>query len=246
MNLAPNSVSTSLWKHGRLVSLLIAVIIISQLYATAIADENSDCWQIDYSTNFAGHLRVTFSDRALAMKLEKFGVTVIANGPQWNSVVYNDVNKRYLEVTSQQFRSSKFVENLLRRQLLKATSVQSEFTHKSRPIEGFQTSQMILKKRNASGEMEETSEVWVTSGLNVPAHFKQFLQIALGVSHEIDGTPLQISVMEKDLVTNAPHLVQALIAYKIAKASNTDAFKPMAGYKAVKSEISLLTADDAN
>jgi hypothetical protein len=212
--------------------------------STALAEAGLDCWQIDYSTNFAGHIRVTFFDRAISMKLEKFGVTVISNAPKWNSFVYNEVNKRYMEVSSAQFRTNKFIEKLLRRQLEKAATVQPEFTHKSKSIEGFQTSQMLLKGRNASGDLEESSEVWITPNLNVPSQFKQFLQIALGVSHEIDGTPLQISVMQKDLYDKSPHLVQALIAYRISKVPKSSVFEAIPGYKEAKTEINLLTADD--
>ncbi|HEY9755277.1 MAG TPA: hypothetical protein V6C97_08950 [Oculatellaceae cyanobacterium] len=224
--------------------LFILIVLIGCSGLVVLAEPEGDCWQIDYSTNFAGHIKVTFCDQAIATKLEKFGVTVIASAPKWNSFVYNAVNKRYMEVSSEQFRTSKFIEKLLRRQLEKATRAQAEFTHKAKSIEGFQASQMLLKERNAAGELEESSEVWVTPNLNVPSQFKQFLQIALGVAHEIDGTPLQISVMQKGLDDRSHHLVQALIAYRISKVPRTGAFDAMPGYKKVNTEINLLTADD--
>lgn len=203
-----------------------------------------DCWQIDYSTTFAGHIKVTFCDKAILMRLEKFGVIVIATGPKWNSLVYNQLNKRYMEVSNEQWRSSKFIEKLLKRQLEKASTMRTEFTHNTKTIEGFPTSELILKTKDASGAMAEASQIWVTPNLHVPAEFKQFLQIALGVSENIDGTPLQISVMQKDLVDKSPHLVQALVAYKIVKTTTTDAFRELPGYQEVKTEFKLLTEDD--
>lgn len=212
--------------------------------AAAYGESLSACWQIDYSTNFAGHIRVIFSDSAISMNLEKFGVTVLSKGPNWNAFVYNNVNKHFMEVSAERFRNSKFIEKLIKRQLEKAAVVHCDFTHKTKTIEGFETSQMVLSAKDSIGKSQESSEVWVTPSLHVPAEFNEFLQIALGVSHRIDGTPLQISVMEKDLDTQTPHLVQALIAYKVTKTSDNAAFKALSGYKEVKTELGLLTADD--
>jgi hypothetical protein len=224
--------------------LVLSLVIAVSLHAPIAAQVGPECWQIDYSTNFAGHIKLTFCDRAIAMNLEKFGVVIISNAPKWNSVVYNELNKRYMEVSNEQWRNSQFIEKLLRRQLSKAAKMQPEFTQETKLIEGFQTTHMILKVKNSSGEMDESSELWVTPGLHVPSQFKQFLQIALGVSEQIKGTPLQISVIQKDLIDKSPHLVQALVAYKISKTANTGAFKALPGYKEVKSEINLLTEDD--
>ena len=81
--------------------------------------------------------------------------------------------------------------------------------------------------------------------LHVPPQFQQFLRMALDISEEFRGTPLQISAVQRDLATKSPHMVQALAAYKIVQMPmQADTFQKPTGFKEVASELNLMIDDE--
>ena len=224
---------------------MLLLLLWAQLNAIGIAKENIDCWHIDYTSNFAGPLKLEFSDQTISMRLEKLGLYVISTGPKWNLLVYNELNKKFMSVTNQQWQSSKFLENLLRRRKAAIGNIETDYTHQFKTIEGIRAAQVILRTKKATGLLEQTSEIWVAEELLVPSQFKQLLRIALGVSGEFNGTPLQISVIQRNAIDQKPNMVQALAAYRILKTTIGPLdFKALDGYKEVKSEVNLMVDDD--
>lgn len=227
-------------------ALALAVFLLSSIsQANAKDRESANCWSIDYTTNFAGPLRIRFSDKALGMQLEKFGLKIFASGPEWNSLVYNDLNQRYMKVTREHWRTSQFIEHLLKKRKTSDGSSQTEYTKNLKTINGLKASQVIVKTKKVDGSFEEASEMWVTNEVSVPTQFKEFLRMALGVSENCKGTPLQIFVMQRDLADKKPHMVQALAAYNVSRISEkADTFRTPAGYREVKTEMNLMIDED--
>ncbi len=195
-------------------------------------------WQIDYNSSFAGIVKIKFSDKAMNLKLEKMGLTVIAHAPKWNSLVYNEMNKKFMSMTDEQWKT-KFASNFSKHRKVAPSEVKAEFTKKTQKIEGLVATEIILKEKNPEGQVEIASDLWVAKSLTSPPQFKQFLSKALRVPADFQGTPLRISVNQKG------KMVQALDAFKVAKvAVSEDDFKAMTGYKEVKNEINLMMDDD--
>ena len=195
-------------------------------------------WQIDYNSSFAGIVKIKFSDTAMNLKLEKMGLTVIAHAPKWNSLVYNEMNKKYMSMTDEQWKT-KFASNFSKHRKVAPSDVKAEYTKKTEKIEGLTATKIILKEKNPEGVVEVSSELWVAKALLSPPQFKQFLSKALRVPADFQGTPLRISVNQKG------KMVQALDAFKVAKVPiNEDDFKALTGYKEVKNEINLMMDDD--
>ena len=230
-----------------LLASLAMCLHIELVQARSGAALQQDYWQIDYTSNFAGKMRVKFHDQAISMKMEKLGLTVISTAPTWNSLVYNDLNKCFMNVSNEQWKESKFIENLLRRRKESMGELKTEYTSNVRSVAGQETTQVLVKNKTPDGAYETSSEIWVTKTLNVPSQFKRFLQVALGVSENFTGTPLQIWVTQKDHVDKTPHVVQALAAYKITKMPGDEkAFASLKGYKEVKREVNLMVDEEAN
>lgn len=227
-----------------LLASLAICLHVQFVQARSGAALEQDYWQIDYTSNFAGKMRVKFHDQAIFMKMEKLGLTVISTAPTWNSLVYNDLNKCFMNVSNEQWKESKFIENLLQRRKASMGELKTEYTHNVRNVEGQETTQVLVKHKTPNGVYETSSEIWVTKTLNVPSQFKRFLQVALGVSENFTGTPLQIWVTQGSHAVKAPQMVQELAAYKITKMSGDEkAFASLKGYKEVKSEVNLMVEE---
>lgn len=210
-------------------------------------EAHPEYWQIEYTSSFAGKMTVKFYSEAIFMKMEKLGLTVISTAPNWNSLVYNDVNKCFMRVSNEQWKTSKFIENLLQRRKSLVGDVKTEFTHNVKSIVGQDATQVLVKSKTADGLYEPYSEIWTTKALGVPSQFKHFLRVALGVSDSFDGTPLQIWVAQKIPGEKAPQMVQKLAAYKLARMPEDETtFANLKGYKEVKSEVTLLVQEESS
>jgi hypothetical protein len=201
-------------------------------------------WEIDYNSSFAGIVKIKFTDKAMKLKLEKLGLTVIAHAPQWNSLVYNEMNKKYMNMSNEKWKS-KFTNNISRHRGPKRGVVKLDYTKKTERIEGLTASKIVLKEKTASGAMDISTELWVAKELSSPPQFKEFLSQVLRVPSNFQGTPLRIAVNQKNANQNTGHMVQALDAYRVIRLNTTDLdFKPLTGYGLVSNEISLMMDDD--
>jgi hypothetical protein len=199
---------------------------------------SGQCWEIDYSSSFAGIVKVKFYDKAMNLKLEKMGLTVVAHAPKWDSNVYNELNKKSMSMTDEQWKT-KFASNFEKHRKVAASEVKVEYTTKTEKIQGITATKVVLREKNPQGVMDVATELWVAKTLISPPQFKQFIAKALRVPADFQGTPLRISVNQKG------QMVQALDAYKVVKmAVNEDDYKPLSGYKLVKNEINLMMDDD--
>lgn len=230
--------------------LLASLSIFPSTYSLEAAPGNGirpEYWQIEYTSSFAGKMTVKFYSEAIYMKMEKLGLTVISTAPAWNSLVYNDVNKCFMRVSNEQWKSSKFIENLLQRRKSLVGEVRTEFTRNVKSIVGLDATQVLVKSLSTQGVYEPYSEIWVSKALSVPSQFKHFLRVALGVSDAFDGTPLQIWVAQKIPGEKTPQMVQKLAAYKLTKMPEDETtFAKLKGYKEVKSEVTLLVQEESN
>jgi hypothetical protein len=191
---------------------------------------SGQCWEIDYSSSFY--------DKAMNLKLEKMGLTVVAHAPKWDSNVYNELNKKSMSMTDEQWKT-KFASNFEKHRKVAASEVKVEYTTKTEKIQGITATKVVLREKNPQGVMDVATELWVAKTLISPPQFKQFIAKALRVPADFQGTPLRISVNQKG------QMVQALDAYKVVKmAVNEDDYKPLSGYKLVKNEINLMMDDD--
>ncbi|CAN5677741.1 hypothetical protein BH10CYA1_BH10CYA1_65090 [soil metagenome] len=228
-----------------LVTLIICALVCTSVQAND-AGSPKEYWQIEYSTSFIGIVKLKFNDQALWMQFEKLGLTVVATAPIWTSFVYNESNKRYMKLSRDQWKNSKFLEGLMKHRKRSPELGKTEHTHMKKVIGGLHASQILVRSKNQNGALETSSEIWLTSEVNVPTQFKQFLRMALGISENFSGTPLQILVAPRDLATKQPHLTQALAAYKVVRVPLVvDPFKKLSGYKEVANELSLMIDDDA-
>jgi hypothetical protein len=228
-------------------TVLISSVCLSWLLSTiperpneaqAAAAAKIPGYEIDYNSSFAGIVKIRFSDKAMNLKLEKMGLTVIAHAPKWNSMVYNEMNKKYMSMTDEQWKT-KFASNFSKHKKVAPTEVKIEYTKKTEKIQGLTATKIVLKEKNPEGVVEVSSELWVAKTLMSPPQFKQFLAKALHVPADFQGTPLKISLNQKG------KMVQALDAFKVAKVTVTDDdFKVLTGYKEVKNEINLMMDDD--
>ncbi len=201
---------------------------------------SGQCWEIDYNSSFAGIVKIKFYDKAMNLKLEKMGLTVVAHAPKWDSNVYNELNKKSMSMSDEQWKT-KFANNFERHRKVSVGEVKVEYTNKTEQIQGVTATKVILKEKNLKGVMDVATELWVAKNLSSPPQFKQFISKALRVPSDFQGTPLRISVNQKG------QMVQALDAYKVTKlAVNEDDYKPLTGYKEVKNEINLMMDDDDN
>jgi hypothetical protein len=199
---------------------------------------SGQCWEIDYSSTFAGIVKVKFYDKAMNLKLEKMGLTVVAHAPKWDSNVYNELNKKSMSMTDEQWKT-KFASNFEKHRKVAVKEVKVEYTNKTEKIQGITATKVILREKNLQGVMDVATELWVAKSMISPPQFKQFIAKALHVPADFQGTPLRISVNQKG------QMVQALDAYKVVKlAVNEDDYKPLTGYKVVKNEINLMMDDD--
>ncbi len=209
---------------------------------TAIANQLNG-WEIEYDSSFAGFVDLKFCDQGLMMKLDKIHLTVLGSAPSWTCFVYNDISKRYLTMTASQWKT-KFAERILKYHSAAPEKTTAVFSKKVEIIDGLQASQIFLQKKNMKGDMENSSEVWISKELSAPPQFKELMNLSLDLPKDFMGTPLRVSTIEK--TPTSFRSFQVLSAYRVHKINvSADDFKPLSGYKEVKDATSLVIGDHA-
>ncbi|HEY9758275.1 MAG TPA: hypothetical protein V6C97_24125 [Oculatellaceae cyanobacterium] len=214
-----------------------------QLNNQAAVAKNLDGWEVEYDSSFAGFVDLKFCDQGLMMKLDKIHLTVLGSAPSWTCFVYNDMSKRYLTMTASQWKD-KFAERILKYHSAAPEKTTAVFSQKVETIDGLQASQIFLQRKNAQGDMENTSEVWISKELSAPPQFKELMNLSLDLPKDFIGTPLRVSTIQKAPV--GFRSFQVLSAYRVRKINvSADDFKPLSGYKEVKDATSLVIGDHA-
>lgn len=229
--------------HGiiRLFSFTILLVCWIASPAFAFATRNQE-WQIDYNSSFAGIVKIKFFDKAMYMRLDKMGLIIIAQAPKWESRVFNEMNKKFMVMNKEQWKN-RFAASAKRKKILSPEVLQTVYSHKTEKIEGVTAEKMLLLRRNNNGHLETAMEVWITKGIEMPEQCKSYMHLMLQIPQDFHGTPLR--VLHRHTSTGA--MVQDLEAYKIAKIKvNPSDFKPPAGYREVKNEVSLMLDDENN
>jgi hypothetical protein len=218
-----------------LLAALIVSLSLSTAESGAAAAAKMTGWSIDSNSNMMGTVSCKFTDDAVYMRLDKMGLVIISTAPKWNMLVYNDLNKNYMNMTRDQWQK-RFGSGLMSKHSQKEPMT-TVATNKEEKILGFSAEQFLVK-RKIKDKMTVSMELWLTRALVGPEQLKALFRTFLNMPQDFKGMPLRV------LSNQNGHLVPIMEAYKVTKTTfPKDTFQTLKGYKEVKDEMALMMDD---
>ncbi len=231
-------------------------------------------WQIDYNSSFAGIMRIKLCDKSMSMRLEKMGLLILAEAPQWDCHVFNELNKRCMVMTKDQWKE-KFAARNPGKTFGKDTAKGLAKDHGKDPGKN-------AAKNKSNSERKRMHDIDPETLQTVDTHIQEKIQglntekmelrhklesgkietaMEIWVTKAIDvpdqcrtimRTALRIPQGLQGTPLKLNHrqattgtMVQDLAVIKVAKVKlNPDDFKMLSGYKEVKNEVNLMLDDE--
>ncbi len=230
-------------------------------------------YRVEATSNYAGTLSCQMCKDGIRVKSDRMGLTWILTSPKWNAQIYNTSTECYMDLPygdwtkRQSFipmakkkaklkvektNNTKVIQGLSATQyLIMATFEPGAFPPPGMPgAPGMMPgpgAQAVVQKKSKSAPAKAVSlkpitvreaEMWVAKDPCVPKQFNELMGKIFGIPAE-DGLPLSISLRQKNgKITSIWETV------KLTKGNITkDEFKPIVGYKKVKTEVEMMLGD---
>ncbi len=227
-------------------------------------------YRVEATSNYAGTLSCKMCKDGIRVKSDRMGLTWILTAPKWNAQIYNTSTECYMDLPYDEWtkrqsfipmakkkttlkmektNSTKVIHGLnTRLYVIMATFAPGTPGAPTMPgMAGGPGAQTVGQKKSKSGSPKAVSpktvtvkeaEMWVAKDPCVPKQFNELMGKIFGIPAE-DGLPLSISLRQKNgKITSIWETV------KLTKGNVTkDEFKPIVGYKKVKTEVEMMLGD---
>lgn len=239
--------------------------------ATATAGgAGSPGYRVEATSNYAGTLSCQMCKDGIRVKSDRMGLTWILTSPKWNAQIYNTSTECYMDLPYDEWtKRQSFIPMAKKKTTLKMEKTnETKVIHgmKTRlyvimatfapgtpgvpgnpAMAGGPGAQPVGRKKSKSPPAKAVSpklitvkeaEMWVAKDPCVPRQFNELMGKIFGIPAE-DGLPLSISLRQKNgKITSIWETV------KLNKGNITrDEFKPIVGYKKVKTEVEMMLGD---
>ncbi len=224
-------------------------------------------YRVEATSNYAGTLSCQMCKDGIRVKSDRMGLTWILTSPKWNAQIYNTSTECYMDLPYDEWtKRQSFIPTAK-----KKTTLKMEKTNETKVIHGLKTRLYVImatfapptpgnpgmaggpgsqpsvrtKSKSPPGKAVspktitvKEAEMWVAKDPCVPKQFNELMGKIFGIPAE-DGLPLSISLRQKNgKITSIWETV------KLSKGNITrDEFKPIQGYKKVKTEVEMMLGD---
>lgn len=214
------------------VSVFPAVVASSPVTTAA-----KDYWTVKFSSNYAGPILSQFSRTAIRMKIDKFGITVVAKAPDWHTYVYNETNQRFLELAHGEWKDKLDMTRFGGRRRVDKVDFQISKTNHSKNILGIKAEEKLVKEVLPNKALKLRADVWMASTIDPPDQFTELFSVVFpNIPSLKHGLPLSVTWVPD---TGKPTVV--LDAYKIENAPvAASSFEMPKGYKKVQDQMALM------
>lgn len=229
-------------------------------------------YRVEATSNYAGTLSCQMCKEGIRVKSDRMGLTWILTAPKWNAQIYNTSTECYMDLPyndwtkRQSFIPMAKKKATLKLEKTKNTKVMHGLNTRQYLImatfqpgaPGFPGAQSMPGMPGASGSAAAAqkkgkqparadalkpvtvreAEMWVAKDPCVPKQFNELMGKIFGIPAE-DGLPLSISLRQKNGKITSIWETVKLTKSNIAK----DEFKPIVGYKKVKTEVEMMLGD---
>ncbi len=233
----------------------------------AVGGGGSPGYRVEATSNYAGTLSCQMCKDGIRVKSDRMGLTWILTSPKWNAQIYNTSTECYMDLPYDEWTKRQSFIPMAK----KKTTLKMEKTNETKVIHGMKTRLYVIMATfspappgnpgmpgvpgaQPSGQKKSKSppgkavspktitvreaEMWVAKDPCVPKQFNELMGKIFGIPAE-DGLPLSISLRQKNgKITSIWETV------KLSKGNVTkDEFKPILGYKKVKTEVEMMLGD---
>ncbi len=224
------------WEKRTAVRILTGAALILQC-CTASQGADKD-WTVSATSNYAGAVIAQFKPGSVKFNLEKFGLTMVTNGPDWTMDMYNEQNKKYMEVpySHWQKRFSSIMGQ--KRGFLGDKQLETKKVGKSKKICGVAAEELYVHSVGP-GAKPGHADLWVSKDIYPPKQMTILLKEILGIPAD-KGMPLLVDHYGPD-----NNKMTVWEAYKVSNATlPSSTFVLPKGMKKVEDEMELLIGDD--
>ncbi|PZM82407.1 MAG: hypothetical protein DKT66_10400 [Candidatus Melainabacteria bacterium] len=229
-------------------------------------------YRVEATSNYAGTLSCQMCKEGIRVKSDRMGLTWILTAPKWNAQIYNTSTECYMDLPYNEWtKRQSFMPMAKKRTTLKLEKtnntkvmhglntrqylIMATFPAGAPGMPGGAGMSGIQGMPGAPGSTAKATkvaaktaamkpvtvreaEMWVAKDPCVPRQFNELMGKIFGIPAE-DGLPLSISLRQKNgKITSIWETV------KLTKSNITkDEFKPIAGYKKVKTEVEMMLGD---
>lgn len=194
------------------------------------------------------------------------GLTWILTAPKWNAQIYNTSTECYMDMPYDEWTKRQSFMPMAK----KKTKLKLEKTNNTKEMHGLQTREYIImatfesappgmpgtpggpplpgagkqakappvKAVPGKGVTVKEAEMWIAKDPCVPKQFNELMSKIFGIPAE-DGLPLSITLRQKNGKMNSIWETSKLTKTSLSK----DEFKPILGYKKVKTEVEMMLGD---
>ncbi len=223
-------------------------------------------YRVEASSNYAGTLACQICLEGIRVKSDRMGLTWILTAPKWNAQIFNTSTECYMDMPySEWTKRPSFLPMAKKKTVLKL-----EKTNNTKTMHGLNCRQFLImatfagpppgmpgsppqkgpaagknstKKSGKAGEKPQgntvrEAEMWIAKDPCVPKQFNELMAKIFDIPAE-DGLPLSISLRQK-----TGKIASIWETVRLTKSRITrDEFKPIVGYKKVKTEVEMMLGD---
>jgi len=239
---------------------------------TNLTGAGSSGYRVEATSNYAGTLSCQMCKEGIRVKSDRMGLTWILTAPKWNAQIYNTSTECYMDLAYDEWtkrpsfmpmakkktvlklektNNTKVIHGLNTRQYV----IMATFQPGAPGIPGAQgipamagspAARAAMQKKNKTAgktpalqpvTMRE-AEMWIAKDPCVPKQFNELMGKIFGIPAE-DGLPLSISLRQKNGKITSIWETVKLTKSNISK----EEFKPIIGYKKVKTEVEMMLGD---
>lgn len=229
-------------------------------------------YRVEATSNYAGTLSCQMCKDGIRVKSDRMGLTWILTSPKWNAQIYNTgtecymdlpyddwtkrqsfmpMNKKKAKLKLEKTDNTKTMHGLKTRQfVIMATFEPGSQGYPGGPGTAGSPGAPAFAGGKSKGKQKQAkaaaapavtvreAEMWVAKDPCVPKQFNELMSKIFGIPAE-DGLPLSISLRQKNgKITSIWETV------KLTKGNiSRDEFKPIQGYKKVKTEVEMMLGD---
>ena len=225
-------------------------------------------YRVEATSNYAGTLSCQMCKEGIRVKSDRMGLTWILTAPKWNAQIYNTSTECYMDLAYNDWTKRQSFMPMAK----KKTILKLEKTNNTKVIHGLTTRQYVIMATfqpgapglqggpamlakpgsRVSTAKAKTSakppilkpvtmreaEMWIAKDPCVPKQFNELMGKIFGIPAE-DGLPLSISLRQKNGKITSIWETVKLTKSNISKSE----FKPIVGYKKVKTEVEMMLGD---
>lgn len=200
-------------------ALLLIWLAVASCPQSAAAASTQKGWMLEQTSEDSGRQQMYISDQAIRLKA-KF-LTLIIRAPKFSAIVFNDKNKRYVDLPYTQWSKR-----------VKSSNLAIKKTASGEKIAGLQTVQYLRD----TGKPHKKQKIWVSNQIPISRQLTDFVLNTLGLPTGL-GLPVRMVSIYTDGRADKTEL--NTISCKNSKLP-ANIFDLPAGYKKVKYEMELL------